>query len=84
MALLSYGLPGSSSIGGVLSFKNQGLGATADLGIGQGDALAQQLKDQEDERKKKQKLLQMQRNQYPDYMGSAPGAASMLFGTGGA
>lgn len=67
--------------GGPTSLKNLlGGGANAMLGIGEGDVLSQQLKDREDDMRKK--ALMAQRKTYPDVANGniLPGGAGILFG----
>ena len=79
-----YGGVGGAGIGGFPNSKNVALGAGGMLGIGEGDLLSQQLKDREDEMKKKRKLLDLQRKQYPDMGGGIVGASADLGITPGA
>jgi len=67
--------------GGPTSLKNlMSAGANAIFGIGEGDRLSQQLKDREDEMRKK--ALMAQRKTYPDVANGniLPGGAGILFG----
>ena len=54
--------------------------ASADLGLGDGDSLRQQVSDNEEERKKK--LLAMTRSGATDYGAMSNLASSMLLGGG--